>query len=458
MSNNTLSHETHNEILDVTDPYAFDESIYSMKFVEYFPMSQLNNNRTSTKIAIDVHAADTYVLPSESYISIKLKLTRADNNEFDAAHEISLINNAVMYLFDNIEYELGGKQIESINNPGQVTSMLGYLKYPDDFSTSAGLSCCWSKDTTNNANSAKYSPSGAIAANDRITPAENPNYNQGFAARKAFLNSSDPRGMATFHIPFSHIFGSAEYKKVIYGLKHSLYLNRSNDTQALFRAAGVANGKINVVEIVWIMPTIELSPVYLAGMRDIIDKKQILPYCFSARKCYSSALHQTNVLNWTLSGEGGVEKPRWIIVGFQTDKINSQEQNPAVFDHLNFKNAYVTLNGVRYPDSDIKTNFRENDYMKLYCMFDNFKKEYYGIDSLVGGTQVNVSAYKTLFPIIVFDVRKQSEKMKNGVSDITMKFEFGDNVPANTMGYAIVISDRIYKISSDGKNMSVVCV
>ena len=51
-------------------------------------------------------------------------------------------------------------------------------------------------------------------------------------------------------------------------------------------------------------------------------------------------------------------------------------------------------------------------------MFDDFKKEYYGIDNLVGGTQVNVAAYKSLFPIIVFDVRKQNEKIKTGVTDI----------------------------------------
>ena len=62
--------------------------------------------------------------------------------------EISLINNAMMYLFTGVKYELGSTMVESINYPGQITSMLGYLSYPDDFSTSAGLKCCWSKDTT----------------------------------------------------------------------------------------------------------------------------------------------------------------------------------------------------------------------------------------------------------------------------------------------------------------------
>ena len=96
--------------------------------------------------------------------------------------------------------------------------------------------------------------------------------------------------------------------------------------------------------------------------------------------------------------------------------------------------------------------------MKLYDICDDFKKDYYGIDSLVGGTQVNVAAYKSLFPIIVFDVRKQNEKIKVGVMDIQVKFEFSAAVPADTAAYAIIISDRFYKLSSDGKNMSVVSI
>ena len=81
-----------------------------------------------------------------------------------------------------------------------------------------------------------------------------------------------------------------------------------------------------------------------------------------------------------------------IIIGFQTNRTDTQLQNPAVFDHLSLKNTYVTLNSERYPMTDIITNFDKNEYMKLYSMFGDFKKEYYGIDSLVGGTQINIAA------------------------------------------------------------------
>jgi len=61
-----------------------------------------------------------------------------------------------MYLFSSIRYKIGTTEIETINCPGQTTSMLAYLTLPDDFSTSSGLKSCWTKDTTENAVSVEY--------------------------------------------------------------------------------------------------------------------------------------------------------------------------------------------------------------------------------------------------------------------------------------------------------------
>lgn len=450
--------EVHDEILDVSEPHHYDESISSIDFYEYTPQTQSNNNTPSVQISMTINNQDIYTLPSKSYISIKGQLRKlGNNNVYAATDEITLINNAMMYLFTGIKYELGNTTIETINYPGQTTSMIGYLSYPDDFSKSAGLTCCWSKDTNISADSAKFSASAAAPAAGYL-PAHNTNYNDGFALRKGHLFSSNPLGCFEFHIPLSHIFGFAEYKKVIYGMKHTLTLTRGSDTTAIYRNAAAADGKIDITNISWHMPQIQMTPEYLTGMRQLIEQKTTLPLAFRARTTEQTILTQTQSYTWRLSVTGGVEKPRWIIIGFQTDKMDTQQQNPAVFNNLNLKNAYVTLNSERYPKSEIMTNFTRNEYMRLFGMFDDFKKEYFGIDSLVGGTQVDVPAFKSLFPIIVFDVRRQNETLKTGVMDIQVKFEFNEAVPANTTAYSVMISDRFYKLTSDGKNLSVMSI
>ena len=130
-----------------------------------------------------------------------------------------------MYLFTEIKYDLDSTNIEKLSSPGQITSLFGYLSQPDDFSTSAGLTYCWNEDVTTHASSAEFAASAGAPATG-YTPTRTPEYNVGFAARKGLLISSNPIGHFSCKIPLSHIFGFAEYKKFIYGQKHTLTLTR----------------------------------------------------------------------------------------------------------------------------------------------------------------------------------------------------------------------------------------
>jgi len=57
--------------------------------------------------------------------------------------------------------------------------------------------------------------------------------------------------------------------------------------------------------------------------------------------------------------------------------------------------------------------------------------------------------------MFVFDVTKQSEKLKNSVTDIQIKIQFSENVAANTKAFAVVISDESLIFQSDGNKMRV---
>ena len=59
------------------------------------------------------------------------------------------------------------------------------------------------------------------------------------------------------------------------------------------------------------------------------------------------------------------------------------------------------------------------------------------------------------FPIFVLDVRRQSELLKTSVRDIRIKVIFNAAVPANTTAYAVLISDRVLTLDSDGNRFSV---
>ena len=88
-------------------------------------------------------------------------------------------------------------------------------------------------------------------------------------------------------------------------------------------------------------------------------------------------------------------------------------------------------------------------------MMSSFKREHYGFNNLIGGTQINVHDFKKLFPIIALDVRKQKDTLTTGVVKIQMKFKFSEPVPANTTAYVVILSDRLFKLQSDGQGLKV---
>ena len=103
----------------------------------------------------------------------------------------------------------------------------------------------------------------------------------------------------------------------------------------------------------------------------------------------------------------------------------------------------------------MNTDFAKEQYAGVYKSFYDFASRYYGIDDLLAGSGVIHVTFKSLYPIHVFDVSKQSERFPEGVVDLTVRMEFSANVPANTLAYAIVISDRMLIFKSDGSKVSV---
>ena len=144
------------------------------------------------------------------------------------------------------------------------------------------------------------------------------------------------------------------------------------------------------------------------------------------------------------------------MLGFQTGKSGNQERNPAVFDNVNVKNIYVTLNSTRYPAVDYNLPFTSQQFSRAYGDAALFRSKFYSMNELVSNPNFTPSEYKTLYPLFLFDVSKQSERLKYSVTDIQIKANFNANVDAGTEAYAVIISDRLINFQSGGNKTNVV--
>ena len=249
-----------NSILRITDPIPSDNSIDMYEEIAYEPVAGTNLNASGQDIRLTIETQDIFTHPSESFLIIEGRLLKADNNSYGNNDLVSITNNGMMYLFKRIRYDLSRQEIETLVHPGQATTMLGLLKYPDDFSKSKGLNQLWYKDTTADAEEA----------------------NAGWEVRRfQIIRNSDPRGSFSFKILLKHIFGFCEdYNKVVYGLKHNLTLTRNDDNDAIFRAANdaavnaIANGKIILSKISWFMPHVVPADKDKMELYKIIESKK----------------------------------------------------------------------------------------------------------------------------------------------------------------------------------------
>ena len=432
------------DILQITEDIPVDDSIYDYEYKEYNPIAGTDFNRGS--IVITIESQDIYTHPAESFLNIEGQLLLDNNNPYVNGDKVALINNGIMYLFSDVRYHLASHEIEVLQNPGHATTMLGLLKYPDDFTKSQGLNQVWAPDT------------------EEGTPVAG---NLGFKMRRDYIinmvNGAANKGKFNFKIPLKHFLGFCEdYKKILYGMQQRLTLTRTGDDNTIFRGQNAANnapagnGKIKIDKISWFMPHVIPSDAYRLQLDKIIEKKEKIPVGYRMLQCDNLPVPAgIGTFTWRLGVKSSPDIPRFIIVGFQTGKNNDQTTNPAIFDNCEVRNIYVTLNAKRYPDTDYENDFTVNKFSRIYGDAALFRKKFYNMDELISNSSINPVNYTKLYPLFVFDVTIQSEKLKTSVSDIHIKASFnGANPPANTIAYAVIISDRLFHFVSDGSKIT----
>ena len=126
----------------------------------------------------------------------------------------------------------------------------------------------------------------------------------------------------------------------------------------------------------------------------------------------NASIPQTNSFSWRLAVKSSLEVPHFILVGFQTDRSRDQDKNPCIFDNLNIRNIYVMLNNKQYPEFGYNLSFPANQFSTAYGDAAEFRTKFFNMNELVSNPNITPSDYKTLYPIFLFDVSKQSEKLK----------------------------------------------
>ncbi|XP_044597175.1 uncharacterized protein LOC123273762 [Cotesia glomerata] len=143
---------------------------------------------------------------------------------------------------------------------------------------------------------------------------------------------------------------------------------------------------------------------------------------------------------WAIKTTNQLEKPRFVIVGFQTARKNQSNQNASEFDHCNIRDIKLVLNSQSYPYGSLNLNITNNQYALMYDMYTNFQSAYYGKEA---EPLMAKKDFLNKAPLYIIDCSKQNESIKSGPVDIRLEFESSAQFPNQTAAYCLIIHDRI---------------
>jgi len=367
----------------------------------------------SDEIRISVQNMDCYTLPCESYIYIEGNIVK----ETDLTQGIgtcSFTNNGLAFLFSEMRYEMNGTEIQKLKLPGISSCLKGYCSYtPNDMRV---------------LNNAEWN----INADDE---------------------TKQTTSTFTGCIPLKHLFGFCEdYKKILINCNQQLILNRANtDFDAIFvTGAGVKENvdlnkksfRIELSKVVWKMPIIKVAEKEKLKLLKIVDSRKSLSCAYrSWDLCEYPVLPQNTSHSWSVKSSNLLEKPRFVIIGFQTDRKNNILNQSAHFDHCHLKNLKVYLNGQVFPYEDFRTNFTNNMLGVLYKAYTDFQKSYYEKD--VSEPLLTKTNFQKFVPIVVVDLSHQNDTVKSSTVDLRVEFETSETIPAKTTAYCLILHDQI---------------
>ncbi|XP_076247559.1 uncharacterized protein LOC143187318 [Calliopsis andreniformis] len=219
-----------------------------------------------------------------------------------------------------------------------------------------------------------------------------------------------------FCVPLKILLGFCEdYKHIVINARHELILIRSRNDNNCLVGSSMLEPEIELFKVQWRIPHVILNDITKLSLLRALESGRNLSMCFRSWDLYEYPLLQnTTKHSWSVKTATQLEKPRYVIFALQTEF---------------------------YPYDDLNIDFIRNKYALLYNMYIHFSKTYYGCSNRQAF--LTIDEFLQHGPLVVIDCSHQNDSIKNSTVDVRIEFDCGENIPANTTAYCLIVHDRV---------------
>ena len=410
----------------LSENYEIDRRILKCDYIRYSPAEISTINTANSQIYINIPREDSVISLLNSYIELNFDvLHAADNKRYANANDIRLVNLGPIALFSNYKLTTAsGKHLEEISHAHIVSLMCKLLTSSKD---GDDLSIGFDRDR------------------DR--------------RKRELSNKKNIKGKYHIRIYLKDIFGFAEYQeKGTYGLGYKLTLTRNTDNAVLNKDNAVAIGRVKINGLDWYVSHYSPNLEEYNKLMNQTKKNSPTLLHYPERSVFMKEVNTQNLWTFELGTQEGINVPIWIFVGFQqSDRQNEQNLNNDTFYRPLVTSEQCIIGTEKYPDSGILLNYNDENYSQGYGQIkeafraltkDNILQPYisdHDFKSSNDGVNIGYNIYAS-------DIRYQ--KNFENSQPIKVEFKFDGVIPAGIYGYALVLTNKLISISSDGQRMS----
>lgn len=387
------------DILNVTNKPEFDDLLTSYKTIVHYPLAS-STYGYNEEVRFHVENQNDFWLPSQSWITIEGQL-----NLNPAESAAVFCDNGALQLFSECKYFLNGIEVDRTRGLGITSTIKGYCT---------------------------LAPDGILA-----------NHNSGWGDFSANVAAANNRNFKVC-IPLRFILGFAEdYQKILLGGRQELTFTRArHDRNALVSPTAAEASTVTISRMSWVLPSVGVADKARISLLNVINKDIPISIPFRSWEYHENpAVSQTTDFTWTITSASQLERPRFIIFAFQTDRKDRYPAMSNRFDHVQVTNFKLFLNSESYPYSNLNLDFANNKYGAAYQMYSAFQTAYYNL--FPPRPCVQYALFRTECPLFVIDCSKQNERMKITTTDIRLEVQTAAAIPANTVCHCIIIHDKI---------------
>ena len=375
-----------------------------------------------------------------AYFEVQFRLEKTGNgNGFAAADRITMINCAHS-LIDHLMIKSAGKIVYDTDNLRKVTFTKNLLAYSDDFSRSVAKNSFWyldTDDTTANTNA-------GFEARRLQTQAVN---NDGTGGPKS-INAIIPLNRFSF-------FGELEDKMLV-PMQLQFNIELQNDNELVHKANSVDAARVVVGRFLLWVP--KLTP------KDSLYDKFVSSFLKETWWSYLKEIYESSAPTRS-SGffqiSSSIHNIKHVFVYLKENyrdanderQVNKSPYNINTFalpGGASLSNCRLEYgNGVFYPETKYygESMVRIFNDVMAYAMRKN---------DFNSGTQLNLANYKSVYPLIYFDLSYQTEKVTRDLKQLIFRHRLTQNTNEDFSVHAIVLYEEEVKIDKVGNELVIV--